>query len=57
MAEDQAVSHSSHRIIRRIFTNANYMEERMTITNRDIDKLDNEKAYFKGIVKSSEFPE
>lgn len=57
MTEDQAVSHGSPRIIRRIFTDASHMEERMTISNREIDKLENKKAYFEDIVAISEFPE
>ena len=57
MTEDQAVSHGSPRIIRRIFTEASHMEERMTITNREIDKLEDKKTYFEGIVAISEFSE
>lgn len=55
--EDQAVRQGAPRIIRRIFTEANHMEERIAATSRDLDKLEDKKAYFEGIAANSHFPD
>jgi hypothetical protein len=57
MTEDQAVRHGSPRIIRRILTEASHMEERIATTKREIDKLEDKREYFEGIVANSEFPD
>ena len=57
MTEDQTVKNGTPRIIRRIFNDAKYMEARTTITKREIDKLEDKREYFEGIVANSEFPD
>ena len=57
MSEHQAVRLGPPRIIGRIFTDSSHTEEPLTITNRETDKIENNKGYFEGIAASSEFPE
>ena len=55
--ESQAVRIGTPRIVRRIFNEAAHMDERIVATGREIDKLENKKEYFEGIVANSVFPD
>ncbi|NNN19537.1 MAG: hypothetical protein HKL84_06745 [Acidimicrobiaceae bacterium] len=55
--EYQAVRLGTPRIVRRIFNEEEHMAERVVATGREIDKLENKKAYFEGIVANSVFPD